>query len=311
VRTVHSGADEIEDQDLAGSTLATFVPGPGGVLLEMQRGGQSYACHADDLGSIVLVTDNLAQCAERRRYGDFGETTYYDCSGFPVSSSLTGTPYAYRGWRDELSAWDTVYSDGWRIYAPRYGRWLQADPRGSWGLGQHLGNALTVAANNAVTPGRQDAADPRPSVATVDVRGTSAGGPPHSFFDVFVSLPELALGPPPRPPCEGPCQGVGPVRESAPVNEGSWQRVKDEAQAKACQMAAADENQVRAAANDACRASAQHTSCNCEGNFVGVHGSRKETWSPKKARHGKGWGTTPMVYYSCQLRYVGNCVMGQ
>jgi YD repeat-containing protein len=337
VRTVHDGALEIEDQDAAGATLATVVhdafplsgffaprsePFRGQPLdlsdaehrgpIQSQRFGQAFFLHGDDLGSTVLVTDAHGACVERARYGDFGETTHLDCTLAPVPSSLSGIPYLYRGWHEELKAWDRLYASAWRHYAPGSGRHLQRDADGLWGDGRNLGNPTTLANHNPLSPRGQDPAEPRPSVATVDSRAAVPGVPSSSFFDVFLVLdPEATTTPPRAPPCEGPCEATGPVHESGPVNVNSRDSVKSEAQAKACKAAEADENIVRAAANDFCRAAAGHTSCICKGGFQSVPDSRTEVWGPAKARHGMGFGKTTVVYYSCQLRFEGQCEMSE
>lgn len=77
-RTRHywCGAFEVEEQNAADATAATFVDSGGRhTRLQMKRGSNVYYLHHDDLGSVRRVTDGFGALVESVDYGDFGLPT--------------------------------------------------------------------------------------------------------------------------------------------------------------------------------------------------------------------------------------------
>lgn len=158
----------IEEQDLDGVTLATYVTGVGDeTVVSLRRGDSEYFVHHDDQGSAVLLADLSGAAAEYYRYGDFGlpvivsgSQTSDDASvsslirnshaGFGADSGfeiLSGVnPFLFRGHRYDP---DTgLYHVSGRALDSMVGRFLSRDPAGIWTDSRALGNGLTYSRNN-------------------------------------------------------------------------------------------------------------------------------------------------------------------
>jgi RHS repeat-associated protein len=149
-RFYYAGPQEIEEQDGAGATLATYVWGVGvDELLQMTRGAQSYYYHADDLGSIQKVTDTSGDVVEQYRYGDYGTPSFYNGSGALLGSSALGNSCLFTG-RRYLPETGFYYYRA-RYLDPNVGRFISRDGLGSWGDPANLGNGFTYCANNPLS----------------------------------------------------------------------------------------------------------------------------------------------------------------
>ncbi|MBI4717155.1 MAG: hypothetical protein HY763_05065 [Planctomycetes bacterium] len=148
-RYFYDGWHVIEEQDGAGSTLATYVHG-GAVdeLLTMQRGGADYYYHADDLGSIMAVSNAAGAVVERYEYGDYGLPQFLDAAGspLPVQASAIGNAYHFTGREYDLET--RLYNFRTRYLDPRAGRFITRDTIGIWGDESNLGNGYTYCGNN-------------------------------------------------------------------------------------------------------------------------------------------------------------------
>lgn len=92
---VHLDGSRSSDDGVIKSFSWEQVRGP----FSMRRGGADYFLHADDLGSIVAVTDTNAVCVERYLYDDYGAVTFLTGAGLSnaVTASVIGNPYLFHG----------------------------------------------------------------------------------------------------------------------------------------------------------------------------------------------------------------------
>jgi len=168
-RFLLDGWREIEEQDAAGATLATYVyglyidevltmrrlfpspskgEGQGGPpsvpsLPPAQAGVPSdYFYHTDDLYNVMAVTDSGGNVAERYEYQDYGQPAD-PLTANPIADpqSVIGNPYRFTGRRYDPET-------GWYYYRTRYvdpasGRFTTRDTLGLWR--DSLGNGYVYA----------------------------------------------------------------------------------------------------------------------------------------------------------------------
>jgi RHS repeat-associated protein len=145
-RFYYSGWQEIEEQNGTNGTVATFVWGNGiDDLLEMDRGGQKYYFHADDLGSIRKVTDANTNIVEQYRYDDYGRPSFFNGAGASVAGTQIGNATLFTGRRYDAET-------GLYYYRTRYldsdaGRFTTRDTIGIWGDKGSFGNGYTYGGN--------------------------------------------------------------------------------------------------------------------------------------------------------------------
>lgn len=146
-RFYYSGPREIEEQDQVNAILATYVWGyRSNELLQMNRGGQKFFYHADDLGSPRKVTDSLGNVVEQYKYADYGKPSFFDAGGNPIPASAVGNPYLFTGRR-----FDSELGFYWissRYLDTRSGRLIQRTAGGAWADDADLGNAFAYLSNN-------------------------------------------------------------------------------------------------------------------------------------------------------------------
>lgn len=118
----YDGQAMVGEYDTSAVMQRRYVMGPGGdePLVEYDKSGGSYTrvwLHADERGSIIAQSN------------DSGITTVinsYDEYGVPSSGNAGRFGYAGQTWLSSLGIW--YYKA--RMYAPRLGRFMQADPIG-------------------------------------------------------------------------------------------------------------------------------------------------------------------------------------
>jgi RHS repeat-associated protein len=146
-RFFYSGWQELEEQNVANATVATYVWGLGiDELLTMTRGQEKYFFHADELGSVMKVTAAGGNVAEGYSYGDYGKPSFFDQFGNEIEQGNIGNPYHFIGRR-----WDyetRFYEYRTRYLEPATGRFISRDLIGSWGDVGNIGNAYTYVGNN-------------------------------------------------------------------------------------------------------------------------------------------------------------------
>ena len=153
-RFAWDGAQEVEEQNAAGVTLATFVWSPVYVdeLVEFRReaahplGAGSFYAHQDARCDVVAVTNASGQVVEKRRIDDFGREEIRDAGGAVVTASPSGLEYGFQGRRrDSETGW--LYFRA-RMYDPEVGRFLSRDP--VWDAA-NVGGWYTFVGNNPTT----------------------------------------------------------------------------------------------------------------------------------------------------------------
>lgn len=143
----YDGPRVVEEQDVAGATLATYVYGNYvDEVLSMHRGGIDHFYHSDDMYNIMAVTNSTGNVVERYEYGDYGEPEIIDTFGATLPASAIGNPYLFNGRRydDETG----LYYYRTRYMDPAAGRFTSRDTLGIWGDESNLGNGNTYAGNN-------------------------------------------------------------------------------------------------------------------------------------------------------------------
>ena len=145
-RFYYHGWQEVEEQNAANATAATFVWGNGiDELLQMTRNGLQRYYHEDDLGSIAKVTDATGNLLESYSYGDYGQPSFFDAAGTPIAQSAIGNPYLFTGRRFDPETGFYYYRT--RYLDPRAGRFISRDTIGIWGDTGNLGNAYAYVGN--------------------------------------------------------------------------------------------------------------------------------------------------------------------
>jgi len=118
---LYDGTDLIAEYDGSGNLLRRYVHGPGDdeplAAYDYQNGGAYTYLHADDNGSVVLLTNSS---------GASVTINTYDPYGLPASSNMGRFQYTGQVWLPELK----MYYYKARLYSPIIGRFMQTDPIG-------------------------------------------------------------------------------------------------------------------------------------------------------------------------------------
>ena len=130
----YDGGRIIEVQDPGGATQATYTYG-GYVdgVITMNRGGQTYYYHPNDLFSVEALTDSSGTPVERYSYDVYGQPTVMDGSYNPLPLNAWGTPHSavgnfYLFTGRQLDEESGIYYYRARYYDPAKGRFIQRDP---------------------------------------------------------------------------------------------------------------------------------------------------------------------------------------
>jgi RHS repeat-associated protein len=157
--------------------------------------GQSYA------GSLVFAADASGAELEGYTYDDFGAVSTWSPGGAPRSSALLALPGRFQGMAYDPET--AFHRAGPRHHDAAVGRWLQADPLGTWGDPSGLGSESQALAHSPLI-----AADPTGSV-TVAIEG--AGPPSPGFYDMVDGLAKVLA-----PDVRGAVEGNPDPRENNP-----------------------------------------------------------------------------------------------
>jgi RHS repeat-associated protein len=151
-RYIYDGWQEVNNTTGAGGSPASFVYGNYiDEVLTMNRGGQHYFFHADDLYNVMALSDPTGAVVERYEYDDYGRPIQPFGGGSPLQpivgnpSPSINNPCLFNGRRyDVETGW---YDYRTRYLDPRAGRFTTRDIIGTWGDSASYGNASTMAAN--------------------------------------------------------------------------------------------------------------------------------------------------------------------
>lgn len=147
VRFLYDGWRIIEERDATDAPVATYAYGnyideP----LTMDRGGQRYFYHSDDLFSVTRLTDAAGAVVENYDYADYGASTITDPNGIVIGSTGVKNQYQFVGrYQDEESG---LLDYRTRYYDPKAGRFATRDTTGTWGDSANAGNAFTYVSSS-------------------------------------------------------------------------------------------------------------------------------------------------------------------
>ena len=146
-RYVYHLWQEIEEQNGANLTLASYVYGLYlDEILAMRREGADAYFHADQLHTVMAVSDAAGAVMERYFYDDFGHPRFFDGTGVTNPGSVVGNPLLFTGRRFETEIGLFCYRT--RMLDPGAGRFITRDTIGTWGDAHNLGNAYAYVGNN-------------------------------------------------------------------------------------------------------------------------------------------------------------------
>jgi RHS repeat-associated protein len=148
-RYFYDGWRVCEEQDASGQTRAAYIYGNYiDEVLAMWRDGQRHFYHADDLFSVVKLTDDRGRVVEHYEYDDYGRPLVFDGAGNPIPSGVSpvGNPYLFTG--RHFDGETGFYYFRTRYFDPSTGRFISRDTVGIWTDTFNLGNGYTYLANN-------------------------------------------------------------------------------------------------------------------------------------------------------------------
>lgn len=132
----YDGASMGPSSSQTGASQTYFVRTPGGSLVSMKRGGNTFYYITDGLGSVVALTSNAsgqAAIVNQYQYSPWGEIVSQN------ESPDVQQPFRFAG--TEYDASLRLYKMGARHYNPAEGRFAQLDP---------LGGGYTYSSNDPV-----------------------------------------------------------------------------------------------------------------------------------------------------------------
>jgi RHS repeat-associated protein len=168
---VYAGADVIAEYN-NGTLAIKYIPGievdrPIGYV----RNGSTFWYVADELGSVLAVTNSSGAVVERYRYTAYGERTVLSPTGTVISASTVGNQLGFTGRPHDITTGivdfrarhydprlgrfvsrDNQYNDGLSLYAAYFVP-NSRDPSGHWGLPSlsDIGNAIVDTGKNVAS----------------------------------------------------------------------------------------------------------------------------------------------------------------
>lgn len=94
--------------------------------LQMKRGNNLYYCHANQLGSIMTLSDKDGNVAERITYDAYGKPSFINASGSEIAESAVGNHILFTGHEYDYET-QTFYFRA-RTQSVQIGRFMQQDP---------------------------------------------------------------------------------------------------------------------------------------------------------------------------------------
>jgi RHS repeat-associated protein len=158
-RYVYDREDILFELDGNNNIITEYLHGPGvDEPIAMIRNNQTYYYHADDLGSIIAITNSAGQVVQRYEYNSFGEITYQQDPNFVQPYTYTGREY------DQESG---LYYYRARYYDAKVGRFISKDPFRGYLRRPQTQNRYIYVGNNPINYrdplglARTDSWDPR------------------------------------------------------------------------------------------------------------------------------------------------------
>lgn len=149
-RFFYSGWREIEEQDAAGATLATYTYGHYiDEVLTMQRGGQDYYYHASHPYDTVAITDTHGVEVERYEYDEYGQHRVLRPDGVRIATSQIDNFLLFNSRR--LDTENGLYAFRTRYYDAQAGSFTSRDSITIWGDRGSHGNGNAFVHSNPTT----------------------------------------------------------------------------------------------------------------------------------------------------------------
>jgi RHS repeat-associated protein len=132
----YDGVRLIEEQTGGAATVANYVYGNFiDEILQMQRGGQFFYYHHNELGTVSAITDSSGAAVERYTYDAYGAPNIFTGAGAPVPPNAWGTPHSAIGNPSMFTGRELDEETGLYYFRARYydtakGRFLERDPEG-------------------------------------------------------------------------------------------------------------------------------------------------------------------------------------
>ncbi len=150
---IYDGWREIEELEVSGATRATYVYGNYiDEILNMQRdvagppAPEDFYYHADDLHSVMAISDSAGNVVERYDYGDYGQPEFRSPGDAPMPHSNIANAWLFTGRRYDAET--GLYYFRLRYLDPTTGRFTTRDPIGVWTDPRNLGNGYAYVGGN-------------------------------------------------------------------------------------------------------------------------------------------------------------------
>ena len=132
--TIYAGGSFEKVTRSGATTWRHFIPTPGGVAMQLRYSDGSPAeqryVTLDHLGSVDRITDAAGNILIAESFGSFGNRRRSSWTGIPTASDLAKIAAATRDGftgHEHLDNIDLIHMNG-RVYDPRIGRFISADP---------------------------------------------------------------------------------------------------------------------------------------------------------------------------------------